>query len=68
MLPTDMFKTQTEMTGEELSLSKQNCKIWKRSLLIMGRYQCKESRIMKKQVNMTQLKETSKHPKPDLKE
>jgi len=49
------------MTGEELSLTKQTYKVWKRSPITqMCRYQCKESRITKNQVNMIPPKETNK--------
>jgi len=55
------------MTGEELFLPKQTWKVWKRiTLTHMCRYQYKESKIIKHQVNMAPPKETV--PKTDPKD
>lgn len=55
-------KTQTEVTGEELSLPKQT------TINQMNRYQCKESRITKNMFNMISPKETNKSRISDPKE
>lgn len=68
-LSADTARTQTELTDEELSLPKQICKVWKGSPITqMCRYQHKESRTLKTQVNMISPKETNKAPITDSKE
>ena len=62
-------ETQTELTGEDLSLRKQTFKVWKRSPITqMCSYQYKESRMTKKKSgNITPPKKTNRAPITDPK-